>query len=335
MNHCNNYHSNYLNHNHALFEAWEMHLYGDASAIPRFGPLYPLTVSTTTIRDTATIAITVTGFGDESPVANAAVCLEADGEYYSTRTDENGQATIQLPSADASTITLRVLDGSAPLFEGNIRFLPEGAVIANGATVSVFNNSTVGFTAVLPDGTNEEDFEYAWSSEPELEFSSEGRTVSLPLQTIYALIWQGTSVAVTCTITEKENTATRRTIHLQQGWNLVVFSLLPDQESLAKLQDFPAWTQGATEKTFVQAQEFSPYGIYWLFASAPQPLVLTGEATETPAPQEDDGWRPFGAYPATQLQDFNVWKWQDGQFVLQPDAQIEPGWGYFVQRKGN
>ncbi|MBR6471726.1 MAG: hypothetical protein IKS83_08005 [Victivallales bacterium] len=330
------YHSNYLNHYHALFEAWEMHLYGDASAVPRFGPLNPLNVSTRTTRETATIEVTVTGFGDESPVANAAVCIEADGEFYSTRTDENGQATIQLPSADASSITLRILDASAPLFEGNLRFLPEDAVTANGATVSVLDNATVVFTALLPYGAIEEDYEYAWSSEPELEFSGTGRTVSLPLNAIYACIWQGTSVAVTCTVTGKENTASRRTLHLQRGWNLVALCLTPDTESLEKLQSFlPVWAMNTAGDAFVQAEDFSPHGIYWLYATEAQSLVLTGEAAETPAPEEGGDWQPFGAYPATQLQDFNVWKWQDGQFLPQPDAQIEPGQGYFVQQKEN
>lgn len=331
------YHSNYLNHYHALFEAWEMHLYGDASAVPRFGPLNPLNVSTRTIQETATVEITVTGFGDESPVANAAVCIEADDEYYSTRTDENGQATILLPSAEGSSITLRILDASAPLFESNIRFLPEDAVTANGATVSLFDNSTAVFTAILPNGANEKDYDFAWSSEPELEFSGEGRTVSLPLSAIYALIWQGTPVTVICDVTEKSpgNTATCRTLHLQQGWNLVALSLAPDNESIEKLQEFTAWTLEPAGDAFVQAEKFSPHGIYWLYASAPQTLVLTGEATETPAPEEGGDWQPFGAYPSTTLENCAVWKWQDGQFLPQPDSQIEPGQGYFVQQKEN
>ena len=331
------YHSNYLNHYHALFEAWEMHLYGDASAVPRFGPLNPLNVSTRTIQETATVEITVTGFGDESPVANAAVCIEADDEYYSTRTDENGQATILLPSAEGSSITLRILDASAPLFESNIRFLPEDAVTANGATVSLFDNSTAVFTAILPNGANEKDYDFAWSSEPELEFSGEGRVVSLPLSAIYVLIWQGTPVTVICDVTEKSpgNTATCRTLHLQQGWNLVALSLVPDNESLEKLQEFTVWTLEPAGDAFVQAEEFSPHGIYWLYASAPQTLVLTGEATETPAPEEGGDWQPFGAYPSTTLENCAVWKWQDGQFLPQLDAQIEPGQGYFVQQKEN
>ncbi|MBO4619321.1 MAG: hypothetical protein J5654_04350 [Victivallales bacterium] len=330
VNYCetfyDNFHSNYLNHYHALFEAWEMHLYGDASAVPRFGPLNPLNVSATTIRDTATVQITVNGFGNGSPVANAAVCIEADGEYYSTRTDENGQATIRLPAVPDTSVTLRVLDASAPLFQRNIRFLPEGSVIAEGATVSVLDNSNVIFTAILPDGASEEDYEYSWCSTPELEFTGEGRTVSLPLSAIYALIWQGTPATVVCKVTA------RRTIHLQQGWNLVVLSLGPDNESLEKLQEFPVWTLGDTGETYVQTKKFSPNGIYWLYAPAPQTLVLTGEAAETPVPEEGDKWFPFGTYPATQLTDFDVWKWQDGQFLPQPDAQIEPGRGYFVRK---
>jgi hypothetical protein len=338
VNYCetfyDNYHSNYLNHNHALFEAWEMHLYGDASAVPRFGPLNPLTVSTTTIRDTATVEITVTGFGDESPVPNAAVCIESDGEYYSTRTDANGEAAIQLPTASSNSVTLRVLDASAPLFQRNVSFLPEGAVIANGASVSVFDNSTVVFTAILPDGTSEEDYEYSWTSDPDLEFSGSGRTISVPRSLIYAYIWQGIPVAVTCTITEKpaEHTATRRTLHLQQGWNLVVLSLLPDTESLEKLNAFTAWTLNSTGNACVKAQEFFPHDIYWLYVPESQTLVLTGTPAETPPPQ-DDGWRPYGAYPETQLADFDVWKWQGGQLVHQADSKIEPGYGYFIHSK--
>ena len=241
------------------------------------------------------------------------------------------QVTIQLVDADSS-VTLCVQDASTPLFTRNVSFLPEGAVTATGATVSVLDTSTVVFTAVLPDGASEEDCEYAWSSEPELEFSGEGRMVSLPLNTIFALIWQGTPVTVVCDATEKspEHTATRRTLYLKNGWNLLVLSLLPDTDSLEKLQNF--WTFGFTGDAFVQTREFSPHGIYWLYATAPQTLVLTGEATETPMPEEVDGWQPFGAFPATQLQDFDVWKWQDGQFLPQPDSQIEPGQGYFARK---
>ena len=336
VNYCetfyDNYHRNYLNHNHALFEAWEMHLYGDASAVPRFGPLHPLTVSTTTIRDTATVEITVTGFGDETPVPNAAVCIESDGEYYSTRTDANGKATIHLPTASNNSVTLRVLDASAPLFECNVSFLPEDAVTTNGATVSVLDNSTVVFTAILPDGTHEDDYEYSWTSDPEVEFSGCGRTVSVPRNVIYAYIWQGLPVTVVCDITGKENTATRRTLHLQKGWNLVMLSLLPDTESLAKLNAFTAWTLNSTGNACVKAQEFFPHDIYWLYVPESQTLVLTGAPAETPLPQAD-GWCPYGAYPATRLQDFNVWKWQDGQLVPQTDSKIEPGYGYFIHSK--
>ncbi|MBR4124956.1 MAG: hypothetical protein IKR13_02025, partial [Victivallales bacterium] len=265
------YHSNYLNHNHALFEAWEMHLYGDASAVPRFGPQYPLNVSTTSTRDTGTIEVTVTGFGDSSPVPNAAVCLEVDGEYYSSRTDENGETIIQLPTVSTSSMTLRVLDASAPLFTQNVTFLPEGAVTATGATVSRLGNSTVVFTAILPDSASEADYEFSWTSEPELEFSGGGRIVSVPLNAIYACIWQGIPVAVACTatlrtyaVTAEGCTADREAAARGEAVNLA--AVLPPDAEVADY-DF-AWSA-------VPEVEFTDNGITASFEMPAEPITVT------------------------------------------------------------
>ncbi|MBR4125071.1 MAG: hypothetical protein IKR13_02605, partial [Victivallales bacterium] len=181
----------------------------------------------------------------------------------------------------------------------------------------------VNLAAVLPPDAEESDYDFAWSAVPEVEFTDNGITASFAMP--------AGAVTVNCIVIER-NTASRRTIQLLKGWNLVALSLSPDAESLAKLREFTVWTLDSTQSAYVQNQEFSPYGIYWLYASAPRTLVLTGEAVEVPVPKEEDCWQPFGTYPANHMQNFNVWKWEDEQFVSQPDSQIEPGRGYFIRR---
>ncbi len=111
----------YYDNHYARLHAYSMQLYGDASAVTRCYALQPLTVQVVEDYENLEIAVTVTGFGDGSPVPNAAVCLQVgDDTFVSTRTDSAGQAALTLTESPTTTLTLRVLDASAPLYTKNI-----------------------------------------------------------------------------------------------------------------------------------------------------------------------------------------------------------------------
>lgn len=330
IRYCETFHdqygSYYLTKHHARFEAWEMHLYGDASAVPRCGPLNPLTVTATTCRDDATVKVAVTGFGNNSPVPNAAVCVEADGEYYSTRTDAAGTATLRLPAVPA-TATLRVLDASAPRYERSLAFLSENAITVTGATVALTDSTTLVFTATLPEEADEEDYDYAWSSTPDLEFSGTGRTTTLALKDLSAYLWQSIPVAVTCTASPRGLQIT-----LEKGWNLVAIALEPDARSQEILQGLAAARLDSEQHAYIHPNDLTAPGVYWLFAPSAQTLALTGTPAAIELPKGTD-WQTYGASAENILENCEVWLWNNHAFQPQPDAKILPNCGHWLREK--
>ncbi len=116
-----NYGSNYYAHADALYQAHVMHLYGDASALPRIAP-YNKGMDVEAAADGGMTVVTVTSGG--APLVNAAVCLEtAEGGFMSERTDADGR--VYLEDEEASGL-LRIADGTAPVVEKQLIY---GAIV--------------------------------------------------------------------------------------------------------------------------------------------------------------------------------------------------------------
>ena len=168
---------------------------------------------------------------------------------------------------------------------------------------------TVTVTAVLPPEAHASGYDFAWSSMP------------------------AEAVSVTCVATEKppEDTATQRVVWLEPGWNAVVLSLKPDADSVAKLAQFTVMALDAENLVYVHPKSFTANGLYWIFSTQANRLVLTGEPAPAAAPSLQGDWQPFGAYPAVQLDDYDLWQWQRSIFQRPAEPLVKPGCGYFIR----
>ncbi|MBR6471975.1 MAG: hypothetical protein IKS83_09280, partial [Victivallales bacterium] len=122
---------------------------------------------------------------------------------------------------------------------------------------------------------------------------------------------------------------------LAPGWNAVVLSLTPDEASVAKLRNFPAMALDPLNHTYIQTTEFTADGLYWLYATKAQRVLVTGEAGDGPMLPTAGGmvWQPYGTFPATKLEGFELWQWLEGAFRRIKPPQTEPGCGYFIKLK--
>ena len=204
------------------------------------------------------------------------------------------------------------------------------AVATTGATSDkseAVRGEKVTVTAVLPEGDEPQFWEAEWSSVPEVEF-----TAVDDLTAIFTMP-EG-DISVSCKLVEKflEDTAMLRVLRLAPGWNLVVLSLKPDEESVARLEKFPAMTLDVDNGCYVQAREFTADSLYWLYASEAGRLVVMGEAAVMPLPPGGDDWQPYGCFPVATLEGSELWQWLEGIFHRVNPPQAEPGKGYFIRK---
>jgi hypothetical protein len=84
---------------------------------------------------------------------------------------------------------------------------------------------------------------------------------------------------------------------------------------------------------YIKATGFTADGLYWLYATKAQRLLVTGEAADGPELPSLGGkvWQPYGAFPATTLEGYELWQWLEGTFRQTQSLQVEPGRGYFVK----
>ncbi|MBO4619007.1 MAG: hypothetical protein J5654_02750, partial [Victivallales bacterium] len=230
-------------------------------------------------------------------------------------TKGDGVASFQMPSEAVSVSCVATLKTYAVTTTGCVS---DKATAPRGETVTV--------TAVLSEGTEPEFWETKWSSVPEVEFM-------VVDDLAVSFMMPAEAIAVTCTLVEKplEDTATQRVLQLASGWNLVVLSLVPDEESVARLQKFSAMQLDPFNHIYIQAREFTADGLYWLYVSKAGRLVVTGEAAVMPLPQDKEGWQPYGSFPAATLEGSELWQWLEGIFRHQQPSQVESGRGYFVK----
>ena len=201
-------------------------------------------------------------------------------------------------------------------------------VVPEGCTETDFQalpGKKVTLTVLLPEGENPEFWKASWSGDPAVEFTAADdltATFTMPAE----------AVSVICELIEKplEDTAIQRVLHLEKGWNPVVLSLTPDEESIVRLEKFSAMTLDVDNECYVRVTEFTADGLYWLYASEAGRLVVTGEAAVMPLPQ-GDGWQPYGGFPAATLEGNELWQWQEGVFH-RVEPQTEPGRGYFIRK---
>ena len=228
-----------------------------------------------------------------------------------------GAATFEMPS-EAVNVTC-------------VATLKTYAVTVAGCTAdkgAAARGETVVLTAVLPEDASVSDCDFAWSSEPAVQFAEgEGTAIfEMPAE----------AVSVTCVATEKplEDTATQRVLLLQPGWNLVVLSLVPDADSQAKLDEYSAMVLEPASSTYVHVREFTADGLYWLYTSKPARLVVNGAVAAEPlSPLATADWQPFGIYPAAPMDGCELWQWLDGAFLRLSEPQVVPGNGYFLRKK--
>ncbi|MBP5300769.1 MAG: hypothetical protein J6Y80_05125, partial [Victivallales bacterium] len=137
------------------------------------------------------------------------------------------------------------------------------------------------------------------------------------------------------TATEKppQDSATLRVLHLEAGWNLVMLSLVPDDESQAKLRAYPAMALDPLNHMYVRAREFTADGLLWLYAAEPARLVVTGEAATMAPPREGHDWQPYGTFPSAMMEGFELWQWLDGAFLRLDEPHAKPGEGYYLRKK--
>ena len=211
-------------------------------------------------------------------------------------TEGDGVASFQMPSEAVGVSCVATLKTYAITTTGAIA---DKATAPRGETVTV--------TAVLSEGTEPEFWETKWSSVPEVEFM-------VVDDLAVSFMMPAEAIAVTCTLVEKplEDTATQRVLQLASGWNLVVLSLVPDEESVARLQKFSVMQLDPFNHIYIQAREFTADGLYWLYVSKAGRLVVTGEAAVMPLPQDKEGWQPYGSFPAATLEGSELWQWLEG-----------------------
>ena len=190
---------------------------------------------------------------------------------------------------------------------------------------------TVSLAAVLPEGEDEADYDFEWQSQPTVDFAAAGAAASFEMP--------GEPISVTCAATRKTptNTDTCRILYLKEGWNLVVLSLMPDEASIAQLRKYPAMTLDTTNQTYIQVQDFSAENLYWIYSSETEtePLIVTGEPAEQSMPQDSHVWAPYGTYPETLLEGYEIIQWLEGSFQHLPMPQLLPGHGYFLRRSAS
>ena len=260
----------------------------------------------------------------ETVAATAAGELDPEAEMFAwthspavefTRVDERTIAFVM--PAERIMVTARMQARAYPVTAAGCA--ADRAEAPRGATVTL--------TALLPEGALAAGYDFEWSSTPAVEFTEGEGTASFTMP--------AAAVSVTCTATEKppQDSATLRVLHLEAGWNLVMLSLVPDEESQAKLRAYPAMALDPLNHMYVRARELTADGLFWLYAAEPARLVVTGEAATMAPPREGHDWQPYGTFPSVMLVGFELWQWLDGILQSPSEPQIVPGRGYFIRRR--
>ena len=101
----------------------------------------------------------------------------------------------------------------------------------------------------------------------------------------------------------------------------------------AKLRQYPAMELDALNLIYVQASEFSADKLCWIHASEAKRVLVTGTAADGPALPKADAreWQPYGAFPTSTLDGYDLWQWLESDFRLVAPPMVEPGRGYFVK----